>query len=223
MTTEDKGPEEFSDNPPWNVAWRTGAPGPWTLKLFGAPPRGATLWVTRSMMVLAFLSLGLFTVTRLLLIHWVFLVPASLGSLFALGALYVVLEMRRPPLAVLEVRQNELSYRASAGEEVLLPLERVALGTSEGSFFDLVRLDTGETVARIRRESVRDVSSFETIRRYLALAPSLRPPIPASAPARPRTYRWLLLGWGTIVLLMILWALYENHAAPRSYEPFSNP
>lgn len=219
MTIEDKGPEEFSDNLPWS----TGAPGPWTLKLFGAPPRGATLWVTRSMLALAFLSLGLFTVTRLLLVHWVFLVPASLGSLFALGALYVVLEMRRPPLAVLEVRQNGLSYRAATEEEIRLPLEKVALGASEVSFFDLVRLDTGETVARIQRESVRDVSGFETIRRYMALAPSRRPPIPASAPSRPRTYRWLLLGWGTIVLMMILWALYENHAAPRSYEPFSNP
>ena len=219
MTTDDSAPEDLSGNLPW----RTGAPGPWTLRLLGGPPRGAALWVTRSMLALAFLSLGLFTVTRLLLIHWVFLVPASLGSLLALGVLYVVLEMRRPPLALLEIRQGELSYRAATEAEILLPLEKVALGASEVSFFDLVRIDTGETFARILRESVRDVSGFETIRRYLSLPPSSRPPIPSANPSRQRSYRWLLLGWGAMILLMILWALYENHAAPRSYEPFSNP
>lgn len=219
MTTDDNGPEISSGDLPWG----TGAPGPWTLRLFGGPPRGATLWVTRSMLALAFLSLGLFTVTRLLLIHWVFLVPASLGSLFALGALYVVLEMRRPPLAILEVRQNEISYRTLPGEEILLPLEKVGLGRSEVSFFELVRLESGESLARVSRESVRDVSGFETIRRYLSLPPASRPPIPASRPSGRRSYRWLLLGWSAIILLMVLWALYENHAAPRSYEPFSNP
>ena len=219
MTTDNHGPED----PAGRLPWRTGSPGPWVLPLFGGAPRGATLWVTRAMLVLAFLSLGLFTVTRLLLIHWVFLVPASLGSLFLLGALYVLLEMRRPPLAVLEIRPNELSYRTEPEGELLLPLEKVALGESDISFFDLVRLDTGETIARISRESVRDVSGFETIRRYLALPPAARPPIPSSGSSRKRSYRWLLLGWGAIILLMVLWALYENHAAPRSYEPFSNP
>ncbi|MGC8528927.1 MAG: hypothetical protein ACP5OP_01835 [Leptospirillia bacterium] len=220
MTTENHGPEDSLGRLPW----RTGAPGPWVLRLFGGAPRGATLWVTRAMLVLAFLSLGLFTVTRLLLIHWVFLVPASLGSLFLLGALYVLLEMRRPPLAVLEIRPNEVSYRTASEGEILLPLEKVVLGESDVSFFDLVRLDTGEIFAHISRESVRDVSGFETIRRYLALSPASRPPLPSSSgSSRKRSYRWFILGWAAIILLMVLWALYENHAAPRSYEPFSNP
>jgi len=233
MTTDEENRESTPGSLPRqkSLPWQTGAPGPWRLQVYGGPPRGPLLWITRGMLVLALLSLGLFTVTRLLLIHWVFLVPASLGSLFLLGALYVLLEMRRPPVAVLELCPGELSYREGPavrgdrepGEGILLSLSEVGLGESDASRFDLVRLDTGESFARVLRESVRDVSQFETIRRYLSIPPSLRPPIPPAGPPKKRLYRWFLLSWGLIVLLMILWALYENYAAPRSYEPFSNP
>lgn len=223
--------DDNMDENPGSLPWQTGSPGPWRLLVYGGPPRGPLLWITRGMLVLALLSLGLFTVTRLLLIHWVFLVPASLGSLFLLGALYVLLEMRRPPVAVLELRPGELSYREGSpdvrgrksGEGILLSLADVGLGESDPSCLSLVRLDTGESFARVPREAVRDVSQFETIRRYLTVPPSCRPPIPPAGPPKKRLYRWFLLSWGVIVLLMILWALYENYAAPRSYEPFSNP
>ena len=216
---------EFPDTPDnLSLPWQTGSPAPWVLKIFGGPPTGASLWLTRSVLALAVLSLGLFTVTRLMLIHWVFLVPASLGSLLALGTLYVVLEMRRSPVAFLEIRPKELVVRHPGIPDRLVPLDEAGIRDHPGDYcFDVVHLPEGELLLSVSRDSVRDVSLYETIRRFLLLPPFRRPPVPVAGSSRSRLYRWFILAWGMIILVMILWALYENYAAPRSYEPFSNP
>ncbi len=207
-----------------SVPWQTGSPAPWILKIFGGPPSGLSMWLTRVVLALAFLSLGLFTVTRLMLIHWVFLVPASLGSLLALGTLYVVIEIRRPPVAILEIRPEALVVRWPERGEDVIPLDGVALREPPGEYrFEILRVPEGDVVLSVARDSVRDVSLYETIRRFLSLPSFRRPPVPVATSSRSRFYRWFILSWGLIILIMILWALYENYAAPRSYEPFSNP
>ena len=212
-------PEDIHPSP-----WQAGSPAPWILKVFGGPPSGLSQWLTRVVLALAILSLGLFTVTRLMLIHWVFLVPASLGSLLALGTLYVVLEMRRPPVAVLEIGPDCLIVKRPGGEEERLSLDDVSLKENPGDYrFEIVHVPDGNVVLSVARDAVRDVSLYETIRRFLSLPPFRRPPVPVAAASRNRFYRWFILSWGLIILIMILWALYENYAAPRSYEPFSNP
>ena len=207
-----------------STPWETGSPVPWILKVFGGPPKGAALWLTRGVLALAALSLGLFTVTRLMLIHWVFLVPASLGSLLALGALYLLLEWRRSPVAILEIGPKELLIRRPGEETRSVPIERIGLREWPADHrFEVLRLPDEEVLLSVPRDAVRDVSLYETIRRFLLLPPSARPPLPVSSGSKNRSYRWLLMAWGLIVLIMVLWALYENYVAPRSYEPFSNP
>ncbi len=214
--------DDSEDNLP--SPWRAGSPAPWILKIFGGPPSGLSQWLTRAVLALAVLSLGLFTVTRLMLIHWVFLVPASLGSLLALGTLYVILEMRRPPVAVLEIRPDSLVVRRPGREEEVLSLDAVALREIPGEYrFEIVRMPEESVALSVAREAVRDVSLYETIRRFLSLPPFRRPPVPVATSSRSRFYRWFILSWSLIIMIMILWALYENYAAPRSYEPFSNP
>jgi hypothetical protein len=214
--------DDSEDNLP--SPWRTGSPAPWILKIFGGPPSGLSQWLTRAVLALAVLSLGLFTVTRLMLIHWVFLVPASLGSLLALGTLYVILEMRRPPVAVLEIRPDSLVVRRPGREEEVLSLDAVALREIPGEYrFEIVRMPEESVALSVAREAVRDVSLYETIRRFLSLPPFRRPPVPVATSSRSRFYRWFILSWSLIIMIMILWALSENYAAPRSYEPFCNP
>jgi len=204
--------------------WETGQPSPWTLKVFGGAPKGAYFWLSKIVLALAVLSLGAFSVTRLMLIHWVFLVPASLGSLLALGVVYIVIEMRRPPVAVLDLRPEGLTVFLPGQPERKEPLSRVGLRDLLSEHrIELLLLPEEELLCSVSRDAVRDVSLYETIRRYLMIPPQGRPPMPASVPSRSRFYRWFILAWGAIVLVMILWTLYENYAAPRSYEPFSNP
>lgn len=206
------------------VPWERGQPAPWVLKVFGGVPKGGYAWLSKIVLALAVLSLGLFSVTRLLLIHWVWLVPASLGSLFALGLVYIVLEMRRPPLLTLDLRGEELTLLRPGQPETRVPLGSVGIDDHPSEHcFDLRHLPDGLVLASVARDSVRDVSLYETVRRYLLVPPSRRPALPPPGSSRPKFYRWFLLAWGTIILVMVLWALYENYAAPRSYEPFSNP
>lgn len=216
---EEEAREGFPESP-----WKTGSPGPWMLKVFGGSPKGAYAWLSKIVLFLAVLSLGLFSVTRLMLIHWVFLVPASLGSLLALGVLYIFLEMRRRPVLILELREEGLSVRRPGEEPRIFPTRSILLRDfPEEHRFELATGSGGEALCSVSRNAVRDVSLYETIRRYLSLSPARRPPIPSPGPSRARLYRWFTLGWGLIIGIMILWALYENYAAPRSYEPFSNP
>ncbi len=214
--------DHTGEDPP--LPWQTGSPAPWVLKIFGGPSTGASLWLTRGVLAVAVLSLGLFTVTRLMLIHWVFLVPASLGSLLALGTLYVVLEMRRPPVAFLEIRPGELVVRRPGTEDRVVPLDEAGILDQPGDHcFVVLHLPDGERLLSVSRDAVRDVSLYETIRRFLLLPSFRRPPVPSPSSSPRRFYRWFIMAWGLIILIMILWALYENYAAPRSYEPFSNP
>ena len=204
--------------------WETGQPSPWVLKVFGGPPKGAYAWLSKIVLALAAISLGAFSVTRLLLIHWVFLVPASLGSLLALGLVYIVLEKRRTPVLILHFRDEVLTLVRPGLSERKVPLGSVAIDDRPSEHrFDLRHLPDGEVLCSLARDSVRDVSLYETVRRYLSLPAPSRPSLPPQGPPRPKFYRWFILTWGVIILVMILWALYENYAAPRSYEPFSNP
>ncbi len=204
--------------------WESGSPAPWILKIFGGLRRGPAVWLTRGALALAGVSLGLFTVTRLMLIHWVFLVPASLGSLFVLGCLYLLLEMRRKPVAILEIRPGEVIILRTGEDAVTLPLGEAGLrDRADEHCFDILRLPEEEVLLSVPRDAVRDVSLYETIRRFLSVPPAQRLPVPVLSQTKGRFYRWFIMAWSLIILLMVLWALYENYAAPRSYEPFSNP
>lgn len=210
-----------TEQPP--VPWAAGSPTPWILKVYGPVPRGGYAWLSRGIFWLAVLSLGLFSVTRLLLIHWVFLIPASLGSLSLLGLFYVLLEMRRPPLFSIDVRPEGLAIAESGTLSSRVPLGEIVLEDRPSAHrFLLVRRPGEEVLCEVAREQVRDVSLFETLRRYFSMPSPARPPLSAGG-SRSRAARWFLGLWAVIVIVMVLWALYENHAAPRSYEPFTNP
>lgn len=191
--------------------------------------------VIRGAFILAATGVGVFSLTRLLLIHWVWLVPVSVGSMALLMIVLLFFRFRERPFLALQVTSDALcleDFSSSSGLFRKKPvISRYALSDvmaetlGSGVPPDGFRMMTGNRILfECRLHQVKDVSLYLGICRYFSMDPDCRPSIPpGKAAISKKTLFWFLLAWGLIVVLMVAWSLFENWMLPRNYGPFSNP
>ena len=173
--------------------------------------------------------IGLFSLTRLFMIHWVWLVPVSVGSLATLMLAILYFRFREKPVQAIWLENSTLclaSLLASAEPLVLrFPLSEIqAESAGKGSIPREIRFRKGnELLLSCPIEQVRDVTLYEEIWHRFSPSPEVfSARLPAGKEKRGKFF-WNVLPWVLIALLMAGWELYENHLAPRNYGPFSNP
>jgi len=186
--------------------------------------------LTRITFFLAFVGIGLFSVSRLFLIHWVWLIPVSLGSLTLLAITILAMRMREKPRFRIRVdRENlciepdeqsgghtnrcypirEISARRLSGEGT--PPERFSLIFEE------------REICECDLFGVRNVSLYQEIFEYFGLSKDERPEIGPQKELIPRKkLSWFLLAYGLIALILTLWAVYE-HQPPQTEITFPRP
>lgn len=173
--------------------------------------------------------IGLFSLTRLFMIHWVWLVPLSVGSLAALMLAILYFRFREKPIQAIWLENSTLCFSTlltSAEPHVLrFPLSDIqAESAGKGGIPREIRFRKGnELLLSCSIEQVRDVTLYEEIWHRFSPSPEVfSARLPAATEKRGKFF-WTVLPWVLIALLMAGWELYENHLAPRNYGPFSNP
>ncbi len=171
--------------------------------------------------ILAFVGVGLFSVTRLFLVHWVFLIPVSLGSATLLGVILILRKYREKPEAILHIGASELRFetlKQPSEPAVTVPLDRVTIqsvGSGEPAEEGIRLLGPYGDIATIRLVQVRDVSLFRQIARYFSLPADRRPAIMGEQQsAKKKGLSWFLVAYGLIALLLTAWAVYEHTSTP---------
>lgn len=180
--------------------------------------------------VIASFFIGLFSLTRLLLIHWVWLVPFSVGSLAALMLAILYFRFREKPIQALWIENDSLclsSLPTTSSEPVVLrfPLSEInAESSGKGRIPQEIRFSKGEELLlSCPIEQVRDITLYEEIWHRFSPSPEVFSDRPPEGGKKRGKFFWTVLPWVFIALLMAGWEIYESHLAPRNYGPFSNP
>ena len=186
--------------------------------------------ITRITFFLAFAGVGLFSVTRLFLIHWVWLIPVSLGFLTLLAIVLLAMRVREKPKFTLRVERETLCIDTGAitGEATrhCYPIGEVAARRLSGSgdppeSFALIF--EGMEICECHLFGVRNVSLYQDIFEYFTLPGDERPAMGAEKERLPRKkLSWFLLAYGLIALILTLWAAYE-HQNPEIGTAFPRP
>lgn len=181
--------------------------------------------ITRITFFLAFAGVGLFSVTRLFLIHWVWLIPVSLGFSTLLAIVLLAARVREKPLYKIRVGRKEICIDTGtkAGEQTThcYPIGEVTarrlFGEEEPSEgFSLIF--EGREICECHLFRVRNVSLYQDIFEYFTLARDERPEIGPEKERLPRKkLSWFLLAYGLIALLLTLWAVYEHRSPVTSF------
>lgn len=185
--------------------------------------------ITRITFFLAFVGVGLFSVTRLFLIHWVWLIPVSLGFLTLLAIVLLALRVREKPQYKLRVGREELCIDTgtSAGEHTnCYPIGEVTARRLSGEEYPpegFSLIFEGREICECHLFGVRNVSLYQDVFEYFTLPQDERPEIGPEKESLPRKkLSWFLLAYGLIALLLTLWAVYE-HRDPGIESPFPRP
>lgn len=186
--------------------------------------------LTRITFFLAFVGIGIFSVTRLFLIHWVWLIPVSLGSLTLLAMTILAMRVREKPLFRIRVGREDV-FIDTLGESGGItsrryPTREVSARRVYGEGTPPERfclIFEGQKICECDLFGVRNVSLYQNIFEYFELFKDERPEIVAEKELLPRKkLSWFLLAYGLIALLLTLWAVYE-HQSPQMESPFSRP
>ena len=180
---------------------------------------------------LAAFFVGLFSVTRLFLIHWVWLVPLSLGSLVLFMVAVLYFRIREKPLEALWLEKDGLFLLPDPGSPestaVRYPLSEIRVEKEGQGLPTTMRIYHGDTLLlSFSLVQVRDVTLYGEIARLLETPSDTFSTSSSVSPAKMAgkgKFFWVILPWSLIVLLMAAWEIYESHLAPRNYGPFSNP
>lgn len=179
--------------------------------------------------VIAAFFIGLFSLTRLFMIHWVWLVPVSVGSLAALMLAILYFRFREKPVQAIWLENSTLCLASlpAFGEPLVLrfPLSDIrAESAGRGNIPREIRFRKGdELLLSCPIEQVRDVTLYEEIWHRFSPPPEVFSARLSAGKEKRGKFFWTVLPWVLIALLMAGWELYENHLAPRNYGPFSNP
>lgn len=175
--------------------------------------------------------IGLFSLTRLFLIHWVWLVPLSFGSLVLFMVAVLYFRMREKPLFSLWIENDTLCVLkdpwlpGTSAERH--PLSSIRMEPEDEDLPGEIRIFRGnEQMLSLTLLQVRDVTLYREIAHLLQGLPdnfSSNGADRQEKSVEKGKFFWVVLPWAMIVLLMAAWEIYENHLAPRNYGPFSNP
>lgn len=174
---------------------------------------------------------GLFSITRLFRVHWVFLVPLSLGSLALFMAAVLYFRMREKPLKALWVEGDSLCILLDPGtpgaSPSRYPLSSIRVESKgEGVPTEIRIFRENDPLLSLALVQVRNVTLYCEIARFLQRLPDTFFPLDSEKGEKSvgkGKFFWVVLPWALIVILMAAWEIYENHLAPRNYGPFSNP
>ncbi|OOH73909.1 hypothetical protein [Leptospirillum ferriphilum] len=175
--------------------------------------------------------IGLFSLTRLFLIHWVWLVPLSLGSLVLFMVAVLYFRIREKPLFSLWIENDTLCVQKNPGLPGAFPeryfLSMTRMEPEDEEIPKEIRIFQGnEPLVSFSMLQVRDVTLYREIAHLLQRPPDIFSSAGSDRPeksVKKGKFFWVVLPWAMIVLLMAAWEIYENHLAPRNYGPFSNP
>jgi hypothetical protein len=204
---------------------------PASLSIYPSDTRGAKdERITRITFFLAFVGVGLFSVTRLFLIHWVWLIPVSLGSLTLLAITILALRAREKPRFRIRIGREDVCIDTigTSGERTTrcYPVGDISAGNPAGEgtppeSFSL--FFKGQEICQCNLFGVRNVSLYQDIFEYFGLPREKRPEIGPKKEIIPKKkLSWFLLAYGLIALLLSLWAIYQ-HRSPEMEAPFPRP
>ncbi|BAM07752.1 hypothetical protein [Leptospirillum ferrooxidans] len=186
--------------------------------------------ITRITFFLAFAGVGLFSVTRLFLIHWVWLIPVSLGFLTLLAIVLLAMRVREKPKFTLRVEREQLCIDTgtTTGEATshCYPVGEVTARRLPGTVDppeSFALIFEGMEICECHLFGVRNVSLYQDIFEYFSLPAGERPEMTPEKERLPRKkLSWFLLAYGLIALILTLWAAYE-HQNPEIGTTFPRP
>jgi hypothetical protein len=150
---------------------------PASLSIYPAAMKGGVdEKLTRIIFFLAFAGIGVFSVTRLFLIHWVWLIPVALGSLTLLAITIIVMKGREKPRLRVRVGREDLCLDTVGESEEptsrCYPIRDVSAKRLSGEGNPPERFSLmfeGREICECNLFGVRNVSLYQTIFEYFRI------------------------------------------------------